>query len=60
MPVQSMFLQESAAKNLTYCYRVFPSEGAMIAAERIRKSIEHVEIETIGHITGSLGVANIL
>lgn len=33
------------------------SEGAMIAAERIRKSIEHVEIETIGHITGSLGVA---
>src|SRR5574344_13846 len=33
------------------------SEGAMIAAERIRKSIEHTEIETIGHITGSLGVA---
>lgn len=33
------------------------SEGAMIAAERIRKSIEKVEIETIGHITGSLGVA---
>lgn len=33
------------------------SEGAMVAAERIRKSIEHEEIETIGHITGSLGVA---
>ena len=33
------------------------SEGAMIAAERIRKSIEAVEIDTIGHITGSLGVA---
>ena len=33
------------------------SEGAMIAAERIRKSIESVEIDTIGHITGSLGVA---
>lgn len=33
------------------------SEGAMIAAERIRKSIENTEIETIGHITGSLGVA---
>jgi len=36
------------------------SDGAMIAAERIRKSIEHVEIETIGHITGSLGVATYL
>ena len=33
------------------------SEGALIAAERIRKSIESVEIDTIGHITGSLGVA---
>ncbi|MDE6138184.1 MAG: diguanylate cyclase, partial [Candidatus Gastranaerophilales bacterium] len=33
------------------------SEGAMVAAERIRKSIEAVEIDTIGHITGSLGVA---
>lgn len=33
------------------------SGGAMIAAERIRKSIESVEIDTIGHITGSLGVA---
>lgn len=33
------------------------SQGAMIAAERIRKSIENTEIETIGHITGSLGVA---
>ena len=29
----------------------------MVAAERIRKSIENVEIDTIGHITGSLGVA---
>ena len=33
------------------------SEGAMVAAERIRKSIENTEIDTIGHITGSLGVA---
>lgn len=33
------------------------SQGAMIAAERIRKSIESAEIDTIGHITGSLGVA---
>ncbi len=36
------------------------SEGAKIAAERIRKSIEEVEIDTIGHITGSLGVATYL
>ena len=36
------------------------SEGAMTAAERIRKSIEVEEIETIGHITGSLGVATFL
>lgn len=34
-----------------------PSEGAMAAAERIRKAIAEVNIETIGHITGSLGVA---
>ncbi len=33
------------------------SEGAMIAAERIRKSIEATEIDGVGHITGSLGVA---
>ncbi|MBE7713821.1 MAG: diguanylate cyclase [Cyanobacteria bacterium SIG26] len=33
------------------------SEGATIAAERIRKAIESIEIDTIGHITGSLGVA---
>lgn len=33
------------------------SDGAMIAAERIRSAIEKTEIETIGHITGSLGVA---
>ena len=33
------------------------SEGAMIAAERIRKTIEKAEIDTVGHITGSLGVA---
>ena len=36
------------------------SDGAMIAAERIRKAIESKEIETIGHITGSLGVATFL
>ena len=33
------------------------SEGAMVAAERIRKSIEALELDTIGKITGSLGVA---
>ena len=33
------------------------SEGAMIAAERIRRTIEEKEIDTIGHITGSFGVA---
>jgi len=33
------------------------SEGASIAAERIRKAIEKIEIETIGHITASIGVA---
>ena len=33
------------------------SEGAMVAAERIRKAIENAEIDTVGHITGSLGVA---
>jgi len=36
------------------------SEGALVAAERIRKAIENQEIETIGHITGSLGVATFL
>lgn len=35
-----------------------PSAGAMAAAERIRKSIEAAEIDTVGHITGSLGVAS--
>ena len=33
------------------------SEGAMIAAERIRKAIENQNIPTIGKITASLGVA---
>lgn len=33
------------------------SEGALVAAERIRKSIEKADIDTVGHITGSLGVA---
>ena len=32
-------------------------EGGCIAAERIRKAIESVELEKIGHITASLGVA---
>ena len=32
----------------------------MIAAERIRKAIESEEIETIGHITASIGVASYL
>lgn len=33
------------------------SEGAMIAAERIRRAIESTELDTIGHITASIGVA---
>ena len=36
------------------------SDGAMIAAERIRKTIENTEIDTIGHITASIGVATFL
>lgn len=36
------------------------SQGAYSAAERIRTAIESYEIETIGHITGSLGVATFL
>lgn len=32
-------------------------EGGCIAAERIRKAIESVKLEKIGHITASLGVA---
>lgn len=36
------------------------SKGAMIAAERIRKTLEAAEIETIGHITASIGVATYL
>ena len=31
--------------------------GGMVAAERIRKTIEEVEIEVVGHITASIGVA---
>lgn len=33
------------------------SKGAMIAAERIRKAIETRELDVIGHITASIGVA---
>lgn len=33
------------------------STGAMAAAERIRKTLEAAEIDTIGHITASIGVA---
>ena len=36
------------------------SNGAMIAAERIRKAIETKEIDRIGHITASIGVATFL
>lgn len=36
------------------------SAGGCIAAERIRKAIEAVELEKIGHITASLGVATYL
>ena len=33
------------------------SAGGLVAAERIRKAIESVELEKIGHITASLGVS---
>ncbi len=33
------------------------SSGALIAAERIRKAIEVKELDTIGHVTASIGVA---
>lgn len=36
------------------------SNGAMIAAERIRKALESVELDTIGHVTASIGVATFL
>lgn len=36
------------------------SNGAMIAAQRIRKAIEVKELETIGNITASVGVATFL
>ena len=36
------------------------SQGGMIVAERIRKAIESVELEKIGNITGSLGVATFM
>ena len=36
------------------------SKGALVAAERIRKTLEATEIDTIGHITASIGVATFL
>lgn len=36
------------------------SNGAMIAAERIRKALENEPLDTIGHITASIGVATFL
>ncbi len=36
------------------------SAGALVAAERIRKAIEGVELDKIGHITASIGVATYL
>ena len=33
------------------------SKGAMVAAERIRKTIEGQKLDTIGHVTASVGVA---
>ena len=36
------------------------SAGALVAAERIRKAIEGIELEKIGHITASVGVATYL
>ena len=36
------------------------SKGAMIAAERIRKTLEAVKLDTIDHVTASIGVATYL
>ena len=36
------------------------SNGAMIAAERIRKALESVKLDTIDHVTASIGVATFL
>lgn len=36
------------------------SDGAMIAAERIRKALESEKLDTIDHITASIGVATFL
>ena len=36
------------------------SAGGLVAAERIRKAIEGIELEKIGHITASVGVATYL
>ena len=36
------------------------SQGAATAAERIRRAIEEKELDTIGHITASIGVATFL
>ena len=36
------------------------ADGAMVAAERIRKAIEETELDTIGNITASIGVATFL
>lgn len=36
------------------------SDGGMIAAERIRKAIESKQVDTIGHVTASIGVSTYL
>ena len=36
------------------------SQGALIAAERIRKALEEEDLDTIGNITASIGVATFL
>ena len=36
------------------------SNGAMIAAERIRKALENEPLDTIGHVTASIGVSTFL
>lgn len=36
------------------------SNGAMVAAERIRKALEAEKLDTIGHVTASIGVATFL
>ena len=64
-------MKENSRNTKRKCCQSFPEEfnillpgvdskGGMIAAERIRKTIESRKIDTIGHVTASIGVATYL